>query len=156
MFHQAAGLFSLFTSSAVFRSRAVPTGCSGGLRPCVRRGAEGRHAPRWGGRTGVAGTVLLPQEWAVQTAWRSGRHTAATHNQTRAHTQTTWIRSERTRTEGSDETKRKQTGRKRIGQERRGLLSEGTVRIVGEAVHPVETHEEERDTNDEIGEQKSE
>lgn len=60
--------------SSLTSSSAVPTGCSGGLRPCMWRGAEGRHAPVRGGRTGAAGTVLLPQERAVQTAWRSGRH----------------------------------------------------------------------------------
>lgn len=82
MFDQAAGVHRS-SSSAVYRLCAVPTGCSGGLRPCVWRGAEGRRAPRWGGRTGAAGTVLLPQERAVQTAWRSG---GATHSHTQPNT----------------------------------------------------------------------
>lgn len=59
--------------SSLTSSSAVPTGCSGGLPACMWRGAEGRRAPVRGGRTGAAGTVLLPQERAVQTAWRSGR-----------------------------------------------------------------------------------
>lgn len=82
---QAAGVHRS-SSTAVYRSCAVPTGCSGGLRPCVWRGAEGRRAPWWGSRTGAAGTVLLPQERAVQTAWRSG----TTHSRARGfkHTNT--------------------------------------------------------------------
>lgn len=54
-----------------YDSWAVPTSCGGGLHSFVRRGAEGGGAS---GRGGCTGVVLLPQERAVQTAWRSPRH----------------------------------------------------------------------------------
>lgn len=77
-------LISSSSSSAVYQLCAVPTGCSSGLRPCMWRwGAEGRRAPGRGSRTGAAGTVLLPQERAVQTAWQSGQQNKATHPNTK-------------------------------------------------------------------------
>lgn len=84
---------------------AVPTGCSEGLLPCVWRGAEGRQAPGRGGCNGAV--LLLLQERAVQTAWRSGRHkprSDATGNRT-------WTWKRQSVTDRCDETK-KATDRK--------------------------------------------
>lgn len=169
MFDQAAGVH-LSSSSAVYRLCAVPTGCSGGLRPCVWRGAEGRRAPWWGGRTGAAGTVLLPQERAVQTAWRSRRQ-KATHTHTyrntkiQTHTQTynkdtkRRNRTERCGEDGRDgktrqtQSKRGRESRRKTGEVRVKTQEEvhppegkkEAERIVGKAESPVETHEEKID-----------
>lgn len=127
MFDQAV-VVHLPSSSAVYRLCAVPTGCSGGLRPCMWRGAEGRRAPGWGSRTGTAGTVLLLQERAVQTAWRSGQHTA-THPQTRRfkHTQTcNKDTKRRTRTERCGED----------GQDKDGQKARGGGRVEGQGKGP--------------------
>lgn len=90
MFDQAAAVHRSSSSAVDQLCAAVPTGCSGGLPPCVWRGAEGRLTPERGSRTGAAGTVLLPQERAVQTAWWStageaGRHTT-THEDSNTQT----------------------------------------------------------------------
>lgn len=120
-------IFNLHSLAADVRLSvlAVPTDCSSGLRPWVWRGAEGRCAPRWGSRTGAAGTVLLPQERAVQTAWRSGQH-RATHTRTPRiqHTHandkdTEW--SVETRRCWEDETDKETRGRVERKQERSEL-----------------------------------
>lgn len=125
MFDQAAGVH-LSSSSAVYRLCAVPTGCSGGLCPCVWRGAEGRLAPGWGSRTGAAGTVLLPQERAVQTAWRSGRTHSHTHPNTKdSNTQTYNKRHEATHQDKRDVGKMDETRQDRQ-KAREGGRVEGT------------------------------
>lgn len=98
--------------SSLTSSSAVPTGCSGVLRPCMWRGAEGRHAPVRGGRTGAAGTVLLPQERAVQTAWRSGRHKSEDGN-----TQQTRKKKKQRRTTTETWGRQKNRGRRGLWEE---------------------------------------
>ncbi len=164
MFDQAAGVH-LSSSSAVYRLCAVPTGCSCGLCPCVWRGAEGRRAPEWGSWTGTAGTVLLPQERAVQTAWRSETTHSHTHPntkiQTHKHLTEDTKRRTRTREMWGRWTRQEDKTKSKRGRESRGKTGEvrvktqevqpkrkkwGAERIVGKAESPMETHEEERDT----------
>lgn len=103
---RASRLPLLFIGSVL----SVPTGCSGGLRPCVWRGAEGRGAPGRGGRTGAAGTVFLLQERAVQTAWR-------VEEEGRDDTQPTQSRARRVK---------KNNNKKNVGQKTRDEATQQT------------------------------
>lgn len=115
MFVQAAAVHRSSSSAVDQLCAAVPTGCSGGLPPCVWRGAEGRLTPEWGSRTGAAGTVLLPQERAVQTAWRSTagggrRDDTQPHTKIQTHKHVTEEDTRRrSRTERMDEKTKRQT-----------------------------------------------
>lgn len=150
MFNQAAGVH-WSSSSAVYRLCAVPTGCSDGLRPCVWWGAEGRRAPRWGSRTGAAGTVLLPQERAVQTAWRSGddKQPHAAETQRFKPTKNIQQKTRSDAPEQRDVGKVDEAERQDKKQESRRKTVEVRFKmqeVQSQRERIVETHEEERDT----------
>lgn len=70
----------------------------------------------WGGRTGTAGTVLLPQEGAVQTAWRGGGEGGGARRRRQKRDETKQkIRGKKERDDGGESPAQRIAGRRAVG-----------------------------------------